>query len=98
MEETALIPHLFRSESRKLVAVLCRRFSFEQLDWAEDIVAETFLAALETWPYRGVPANPVAWLHTVAANKARNQLGRRQHFRAKIAGELAKAPMLDEAE
>jgi RNA polymerase sigma-70 factor (ECF subfamily) len=98
MEETALIPHLFRSASRKLVAVLCRRFSFEQLDWAEDIVAETFLAALETWPYRGVPANPVAWLHTVAANKAKNQLGRRQHFRDKIAGELAKAPMLDEAE
>lgn len=98
MEETGLIPHLFRTESRKLVAVLCRRFSFEQLDWAEDIVSETFLAALETWPYRGVPVNPVAWLHTVASNKAKNQLLRRQHFRDKIADELAKAPLLGEAE
>jgi len=58
------------------------------MDAAEDIVAETFLAALETWPYKGIPENPNAWLYTVAKNKARNYLTRNQIFTNKIARQL----------
>ena len=76
MESPPSIPHLFRREYGKIVAVLARRFGFEHLEVAEDLASETFLAAMEQWPYRGVPPNPAAWLHTVAANKARNYLQR----------------------
>src|ERR1043166_5526961 len=33
---------------------------------AEDALADAFAAALRTWPDRGVPANPDAWLLTAA--------------------------------
>lgn len=84
MNEQTLIPHLFRNEAGKLTAVLCRQFGLAQVETAEDIVHETFLAALETWPYKGVPPNPAAWLYTVAKNKAINLLKRQQHFQKTI--------------
>lgn len=61
------------------------------IEMAEDIAAETFLAALETWPYKGVPAHPEAWLYTVAKNKAKNQLARGKLFTEKISGELIRS-------
>ena len=50
------------------------------MEAAEDITSETFLSALETWPYKGIPPNPTAWLHAVAKNKARNFLIRQKNF------------------
>jgi RNA polymerase sigma factor (sigma-70 family) len=85
MQEQELIPHLFRSEFSRITAVLTRSFGIEHLALAEDIASETFAAALETWPYRGVPANPVAWLYTVAKNKAKNEMQRNETFQKKIA-------------
>ena len=84
MVQQELIPHLFRTEFRKITAVLCKLFGIEHIEAAEDIAAETFLAALESWPYKGVPENPTAWLYSVAKNKARNQLQRNNVFLAKI--------------
>jgi RNA polymerase sigma factor (sigma-70 family) len=86
-----LLPHLFRTEYRKIVSVLCTRFGFAQMEAAEDIASETFLAAMQTWPLNGLPPHPVAWLYHVAKNKARNYLERESVFRAKIAPELKKA-------
>ncbi|HTL08697.1 MAG TPA: sigma-70 family RNA polymerase sigma factor, partial [Chitinophagaceae bacterium] len=80
-----IIPHLFRTEYRKIVAVLCKRFGFNQLETAEDIASDTFLAAAQLWPLRGIPAQPTAWLYQVAKNKALNHFQRRQLFAAKIA-------------
>jgi RNA polymerase sigma factor (sigma-70 family) len=85
MQEPALIPHLFRTEFSKITAVLCKNFGIEHIQLAEDIASETFLAALETWSYKGLPENPVAWLYGVAKNKTRNHLRRQQLFRNKIA-------------
>lgn len=79
MEQPALIPHLFRTEFSKITAVLCRHFGIAFMDTASDIAGDTFLSALETWPYKGIPENPVAWLYTVAKNKARNYI-QRQHL------------------
>ncbi len=88
MTEQELIPGLFRTEYRKIVSVLCRRFGFEQMEVAEDIAADTFLTASETWGLKGIPPNPAAWLYTVAKNKAKNHLQRTSTFEDKIAPEL----------
>jgi len=85
-----LIPHLFRSEFRKIVAVLCKTFGIEHMEAAEDIASETFLTAIETWPYKGIPENPVAWLYSVAKNKTKNHITRTQLFKGKISAELKK--------
>ena len=84
MEQQPLIPHLFRTEYSKIVAVLCKRFGFDQIEIAEDIASDTFLAAVQTWPLHGIPPHPVAWLYHVAKNKARNWLQRESVFRHKV--------------
>jgi len=84
MSNPELLPHLFRTEYRKIVSVLSRYFGLEHLEIAEDIASDTFLTAADTWGLRGVPDNPVAWLHTVARNKARDQLKRNTVFEQKI--------------
>lgn len=89
MNQTELIPHLFRTEYSKITAVLCRLFGIEHIETAEDIASETFLSAVETWSYKGIPENPEAWLYTVAKNKAKNHLQRRQLFAHKITAVLS---------
>ncbi|HLX92432.1 MAG TPA: DUF6596 domain-containing protein [Puia sp.] len=80
MDHRELIPHLFRTEARKIAAVLSKLFGIGNIGLAEDITGDTFLAAFETWPYKGIPENPTAWLYTVAKNKARNYLKRHHLF------------------
>jgi RNA polymerase sigma factor (sigma-70 family) len=88
MAQQELIPHLFRTEYRKIVSVLSKRFGFDQIEIAEDISSETFLAAAQTWGLNGLPQNPVAWLYNVAKNKAKNHLHRENIFESRIATEL----------
>src|ERR1700744_5780097 len=82
--EKQVIPHLFRTEYSKIVAVLGRLFGFEYIEIAEDIVSDTFMLAAETWGQKGLPANPVAWLYTVAKNKAKDHLKRNAIFNDKV--------------
>lgn len=89
MDEHVLLPHLFRTEYRKIVSVLCRLFGISHIEIAEDIVSDTFLAATETWSLNGVPPNPTAWLYTVAKNKTKNQLKRHTLFTQKLAPAIA---------
>ncbi|CAG5068950.1 hypothetical protein DYBT9623_01683 [Dyadobacter sp. CECT 9623] len=89
MKSSNLIPHLFRTEYRKIVSVLCRRFGFRQIEIAEDIASETFLVAAQAWGIEGVPPNPVGWLYQVAKNKSKNYLQRGATFDMKV------APVLD---
>jgi predicted RNA polymerase sigma factor len=58
----------------KLVAFLAARFG--DVAAAEDALSEAFAAALESWPQRGCPANPEAWLLTVARRKSIDALRR----------------------
>ncbi len=55
---------------------------------AEDALSEAFVAALRTWPVRGVPDNPDAWLMTVARNALRNA-ARHRFVAATAASDLA---------
>jgi len=75
---------LFRTEYRKLIAVLYRHFGFEHPEIAEDIASDTFLTAAETWGLKGLPDNPTAWLYTVARNKAKDYLKHGNIFTQKV--------------
>ncbi len=88
MNEKELIPHLFRTEYRKIISVLCKLFSIEHIESAEDIVSDTFLLAAETWGLKGLPKNPTAWLYTVAKNKALDYIKHNKIFYEKIALEI----------
>jgi RNA polymerase sigma factor (sigma-70 family) len=98
MEQQELIPHLFRTEYRKIVSVLCKYFGFEQIEVAEDITSDTFLIAAQTWGLEGTPLHPIAWLYTVAKNKAKNHLQRNARFLNKIAPEIKKSSADSEEE
>lgn len=83
-----LIPHLFRTEFRKITAVLSKLMGIEHLEIAEDIASDTFLAAAESWPFKGIPQNPTAWLYSVAKNKARNYITRNHIFANNVAKQM----------
>lgn len=91
MEEDPLIPHLFRTEYRKLCAVLYHSFGVDYMEIVEDLVSDTFLHASELWAVKGIPENPVAWLYTVAKNKTRDYFRRNNLFANTISGELRKS-------
>jgi len=65
-------------------------------DLAEDAVQEAFAAALETWPRRGIPDNPGAWITTTARNRAIDRLRRERTLRDKTEtlSQLAELEML----
>ncbi len=88
MKENQLLPHLFRTEYSKIIAVLCKTFGISNIQLAEDITSETFLKATETWGLKGIPKNPTAWLYTVAKNKVKDHFKREQIYIQKIAPEL----------
>ena len=88
MKQTELIPHLFRTEYRKIVSVLYKLFGIEHIEIAEDIVSDTFLAASELWGLKGLPENPTAWLYTVAKNKTKDYLKHHSIFTQKISKEI----------
>src|ERR1700730_11546068 len=60
----------------KLVAFLAARI--HDLAAAEDALSEAFASALQSWPQNGCPANPEAWLLTVARRKLID-MKRREH-------------------
>jgi len=80
-----LVEHLFRHESAKMIATLTRIFGIEHLSLAEDVVQEALSRALETWPYRGIPEKPSAWIMRASRNLALHVIRRQKSFRAKEA-------------
>ena len=88
-----LLPHLFRNEFSKLVAVIARFTGLEYLEVAEDIVSETFLQAAETWKFKGIPDNPSGWLYIVAKHKTHKYFKRHTLFNEKIVPRLLAGDM-----
>ena len=78
--------HFFRHESARLVATLTGQFGAQRLQWVEDVVQEALVRALQTWPYRGVPDNPAAWLTQTARHLALDQLRREQRWNEREEG------------
>lgn len=88
MNSEPLIPHLFRTEYRKIVSVLCRHFGFREIEVAEDIASDTFLVAARAWGIEGPPPNPAGWLYNTAKNKAKNYLHRHSVYEEKVLPEI----------
>ncbi len=63
----AQIEFLARDAYGKILAIVAR--STRDLHAAEDAVADALAKALVVWPDRGAPANPEAWLVTVARRR-----------------------------
>ncbi|HET7030668.1 MAG TPA: RNA polymerase sigma factor [Candidatus Limnocylindrales bacterium] len=76
VESREVIDRLFREEQGRAVATLIRVLG--DFDLAEEAVQEAFITALETWPKRGIPDNPGAWITTTARNRAIDRLRRRK--------------------
>ena len=69
-----VVERTFRAESGRALATLARMLG--DLEVAEDAVQEAFVEALRTWPDRGVPDRPGAWITTTARNRALDRLRR----------------------
>jgi RNA polymerase sigma-70 factor (ECF subfamily) len=82
----ARIDHLYRTESRRVLATLIRVLG--DFDLAEEALQDAFTAAMAQWPRDGPPANPRAWLVSTGRFKAIDRLRRRARFDAAL-GELA---------
>ena len=83
-----------RDSYGRLVALLAART--RDVAGAEDALGEAFAAALRVWPRDGVPANPAAWLLTVARRRQTDALRREtqasgEGHRRMIADEIAAA-------
>ncbi|MFC9439352.1 RNA polymerase sigma factor [Nocardia sp. NPDC057030] len=68
------IDAVYRAEFGRALATVARLVG--DIGLAEDAVQEAFADALRTWPDRGVPANPGAWITTAARNRALDRLRR----------------------
>ena len=75
------IDAIYRIESPKLVARLARMV--RDLGLAEELAHDAYVAALETWPVSGPPANPGAWLMTTAKHRAIDRLRHAKRAEAK---------------
>ena len=77
-----------RASYGKLVSLLAA--SSGDIELAEDCLSDAFAAAIRTWPERGVPDDPEAWILTAARNRQRDV------FRS--AAERTRAPLHGQAE
>ena len=66
-DAAARAEELARAAYGRLLAVLAAKDG--DIESAEDCLAEAFAQALSSWPEKGVPRNPEAWLLTVARNR-----------------------------
>ena len=72
---------LWRVESPRVIARLMRQVG--DLDTAEELAQDAFVAAIEKWRHEGVPDNPAAWLNTTARFLAVDRIRRRDTQRGK---------------
>lgn len=75
------VDRVFREEAGRAVAALIRLTG--DFDLAEEAVQDAFETAVRTWPARGIPLNPGAWITTTAKNRAIDRLRRERVGREK---------------
>src|SRR5215471_15582629 len=78
VEAKAAVEKVFRQESGRIIATLIRLAG--SFDLAEEAMQEAFASALTTWPEKGIPNNPGAWITAVAHRKLIDH-GRRERTR-----------------
>lgn len=75
-EASTTLAEVVAAERLRIVATLIRTTG----DWdlAEDCFHDALARALATWPVKGIPDNPAAWLTTAAKNRAIDLLRKAQ--------------------
>ncbi|WP_174184761.1 RNA polymerase sigma factor [Nocardia barduliensis] len=91
----ATIDAVYRAEFGRALATVARTIG--DIGLAEDAVQEAFADAVRTWPERGLPSNPGAWITTAARNRALDRL-RRESVRAAREFEAVRARAPSEEE
>jgi RNA polymerase sigma-70 factor (ECF subfamily) len=71
---------LYKSHFGKMVSTLLRFSDAMDLKAAEDLVQDSFSAALTSWEKDGLPDHPAAWLFRVCKNKALNKIKESKRF------------------
>ena len=86
-----IVATLYRQEGRRVYATLVRLLG--DFGQAEDALHDAFVAAHESWPRDGMPANPVAWLVSAGRFRAIDRMRRdRRHVPLdEVAGEAQAA-------
>src|SRR5581483_3262282 len=77
----ARLAALWRIESATIIGAVAR--IVKDVGVAEEIASAAFVKALETWPARGVPDKPGAWLMQTAKHRALDHVRRTQMMRGK---------------
>ena len=78
----AAINEIFKEENGRVIAALARRH--RDLDVAEEAVQDAYLEALRTWPKKGTPQNPAAWITTVAQRRAIDRIRRDATYASRL--------------
>lgn len=79
MEDVRLAAEaVFRQESGRIIATLIRISG--SFDRAEEAMQEAFTSAMASWPEKGVPQNPAAWI-TAAAHRKLIDAARKENTR-----------------
>ena len=81
-----VVDRAYRDDTGRAVATLIR--VTHDFDLAEEAWQEACEQALRTWPQRGVPHDPTAWLFTAARNRAIDRLRRERVGREKTAAAM----------
>jgi RNA polymerase sigma factor (sigma-70 family) len=95
-DTASAVSAVWRRESARLVAGLTRMTRDVAL--AEDLAQDALVAALEQWPRDGIPANPGAWLMSVAKRRAVDHFRRAETLRRRtpeLGEQLAEADVPD---
>lgn len=69
-----------RASHGRLLALLAARSG--DLSSSEDALSDALERALVSWPQSGIPANPEAWIYTVARNRLRDHFRSASHLRS----------------
>jgi RNA polymerase sigma-70 factor (ECF subfamily) len=81
MDAKEAVEAVFRDESGRITATLIRISG--SFDRAEEALQEAFAAALASWPTKGIPQNPAAWITAIAQRKLIDQSRRERTRREK---------------
>jgi RNA polymerase sigma-70 factor (ECF subfamily) len=81
MDATSTVESVFREQSGRIIATLIRISG--SFDLAEEAMQEAFAAALASWPEKGIPQNPAAWITAAAHRKLIDQSRRERTKREK---------------
>jgi RNA polymerase sigma-70 factor, ECF subfamily len=96
MDAKRAVEAVFREESGRIIATLIRVCG--SFDRAEEAMQEAFAAALASWPERGIPSSPGAWITAAAHRKLIDQARRERTRREKQEALLYETPSISHPE